>query len=290
MSQYNKKKLMCRCSKCRIKNKNLVIVDSECEDEKYSSCEDLYKLKPKCKCRKCALKTMIGSINIECPKGENGADGKDGTNGINGTNGLNGTNGINGNDGKDGKDGVSSVNLIPFSSGTLINGSLLTIGVPMLLGFGTHTILITNNPNELGGFTIPIPYAGTIQNMQVSVDLQTLIIDLLPEALAPINEFGIQYDFTLIRAPSTPNDGKDHPASSYSDILTTSVQFGYPNTTNLVDGQFRTATALNIGSVAVAAGDRIGIRVSVPNSTNILVIANILQLCLSASLNYVPTP
>src|ERR1700679_1939806 len=78
-------------------------------------------------------------------------------------------------------------------------------------------------PPEAGGFSFPVPYAGTIQDMQVSADLLVASVSL-------INLLGIQYDFTVFRAPSVPTDANAHVPSAYvTTPLTTSVRFGFPN-------------------------------------------------------------
>ena len=45
------------------------------------------------------------------------------------------------------------------------------------MGFGSHTVEVINasgestSPPEAGGFAFPIPFAGTVQNLQISADL-----------------------------------------------------------------------------------------------------------------------
>jgi hypothetical protein len=133
-------------------------------------------------------------------------------------------------------------------------------------------------PPEAGGFSFPIPFAGTVQNLQISVDL-------LVASVVSINTLGLQYDFTVFRAPSAPNNGIDHLASSYvTTALTGSIRFGFPNNV-ITAGTFRTATNINLGSLVVAAGDRIGIRIRTNAATDPSA-ADITQLSFSASLSY----
>ena len=70
--------------------------------------------------------------------------------------------------------------------------------------------------------------------------------------------------------------------------LTSSVTFGGPDNT-IIAGTFYAATNINLGSLPVSAGDRIGIRIrttvaSFPSA------ADITQLSFSASLSYTPSP
>jgi hypothetical protein len=66
------------------------------------------------------------------------------------------------------------------------------------------------------------------------------------------------------------------------------VRFGFPNTI-ITAGTFRTATNKNVGgSLAVAEGDRIGIRIRTLASTDPSA-ADITQLSFSATLSYTRT-
>ncbi|WP_225442811.1 hypothetical protein [Paenibacillus lycopersici] len=155
------------------------------------------------------------------------------------------------------------------------------------MGFGNHTVEVIDGsgestmPPEAGGFAFPIPFAGTIQNLQISADL-------LVASVVSINTLGLQYDFTVFLASSVPNSGIDHSSSPYvTTPLTSSLRFGFPN--NIITaGTFRTATNINLGSLVVAAGDRIGIRVRTLESTDPSA-ADITQLSFSASLSYTPS-
>jgi hypothetical protein len=156
------------------------------------------------------------------------------------------------------------------------------------MGFGSHTVENIDGsgestlPFEAGGFAFPVPFSGTIQNLQVSVDL-------LIASVSSINTLGLQYDFTVFVAPSVPNNGIDHLSSPYlTTSLTTSVRFGFPNTI-VTASTFRTATDINTGSIAVNAGDRIGVRVRTLQSTDPSA-SDVNQLSFSASVSYVPPP
>ncbi|MDR6883776.1 hypothetical protein [Bacillus sp. 3255] len=155
------------------------------------------------------------------------------------------------------------------------------------MGFGNSTVEVIDGsgestmPPEAGGFAFPIPFNGTVQNLQISADL-------LVASVVSINTLGLEYVFTVFRAPSVPNNGIDHISSPYlTTALTSSVRFGFPN--NIITaGTFRTATNLNLGSLNVSAGDRIGIRVRTLASTDPSA-ADITQLSFSASLSYTPS-
>ncbi len=183
---------------------------------------------------------------------------------------------------------LSGGGLIPFSSGIILSGATVVSAAPILIGFGNRTVAVVNGsgestmPPESGGFAFPVPFDGTIENLQISVDL-------LVASVVSINTQGLQYDFTLVRSPSFPNNGIDHLASGYMTTpMTASVRFGFPNSI-VTAGTFRTATASMAGPLAVNAGDRIGIRVRTLQSTDPSA-ADITQLSFSASLSYVPAP
>jgi hypothetical protein len=157
------------------------------------------------------------------------------------------------------------------------------------MGFGNHTVEVVDGsgestmPPEAGGFSFPIPFAGTVQDLQISADL-------LVASVVAINTVGLQYDFTVFLAPSVPNNGIDHLSSSYvTTPLTSSLRFGFPNTV-ITAGTFRTATNINIGGpLLVAAGDRIGIRIRTNPGTDVSA-ADITQLSFSATLSYTRSP
>jgi hypothetical protein len=112
---------------------------------------------------------------------------------------------------------------------------------------------------------------------------------LLVVSVVSINTLGLQYDFEVFRAPSVPNNGIDHLASPYvTTPLASSVRFGFPNTV-ITAGTFRTSTNINTGTLVVAAGDRIGIRVRTLQSTDPSA-ADITQLSFSATFTYTPDP
>ena len=136
-------------------------------------------------------------------------------------------------------------------------------------------------PPDTGGFSFPIPFAGTIQDLQISADL------FVASALS-INTLGLQYDFTVFRAPSVPNNGIDHLSSAYvTTPLTSSIRFGFPNTV-INAGTFRTATNANLVTpLVVAAGDRIGVRIRTSAPTDPSA-ADVTQLSFSATLSYTP--
>lgn len=193
-----------------------------------------------------------------------------------------GTQGPIGPQGASGEGGI-----IPFSTGIILSGATVVSAAPILMGFGSSTVETIDGtgestmPPQSGGFAFPIPFNGTIQNLQISADL-------LVASVVSINTLGLQYDFTVFIAPSVPNDGIDHIASNYiTTPLTSSLVFGFPNNV-ITAGTFRAATNLNLGSFSVFAGDRIGIRIRTLESTDPSA-ADITQLSFSATLSYTPS-
>ncbi len=223
------------------------------------------------------LAGALGAAGLAGATGATGAAGPAGPAGLAGTAGATGATGATGAGG-----------LIPFSTGIILSGATVVSAAPILMGFGSHTVEVidgsgeSTSPPEAGGFAFPIPFAGTIQNLQISVDL-------LVASVVSINTLGLQYDFTVFRAPSVPNNGIDHLSSSYvTTPLTSSVRFGFPNNV-ITAGTFRSATNINVGgSLVVAAGDRIGIRIRTLLSTDPSA-ADITQLSFSATLSYTPS-
>ncbi|AGF85624.1 hypothetical protein QJ854_gp158 [Moumouvirus goulette] len=153
------------------------------------------------------------------------------------------------------------------------------------MGFGNNTVEVINaggestSPPEAGGFAFPIPFPGTIQNLQVSADL-------LVASVASINVTPLTYVYTVFRAPSIPNDGTSHIASPYlTTALSTSVTFGGP-TNPVIAGTFYAASNINtIDSLIVNTGDRIGIRIRTAVGSDPSA-ADITQLSFSATLSY----
>ncbi|MEP6795324.1 MAG: hypothetical protein ABJB16_13425 [Saprospiraceae bacterium] len=182
--------------------------------------------------------------------------------------------------------GADRDQLIPFSTGVIITGATMVSPSPRLMGFGNNTVETIDGlgestmPPEAGGFSFVVPFNGTIKNLEVGTDL-------FVNTPFNINFIGLQYDFTVLVSSSTPNNGIDHPASSYATTsLTTSVRFGFPNT-NIIPATFRAATNINTGSITVNAGDRIGIRIRTLQSTDFSA-SDVTQLSFNASLTYSP--
>ena len=221
-----------------------------------------------------------GATGPAGPRGATGATGATGSTGATGATGSPGTNGATGATGLTGSGG----GLIVFSTGVVLTGATVVSAAPILMGFGNHTVEVIDGsgqstmPPEAGGFAFPIPFSGTIQNLQVSADL-------LVASVASINVTGLQYDFTVFVAPSVPNDGTGHPSSPYvTTPLTTSVRFGGPSAP-VIAGTFYTSTNLNTGALVVNAGDRVGVRVRTLQSADPSA-ADITQLSFSATLSY----
>jgi hypothetical protein len=177
--------------------------------------------------------------------------------------------------------------LIHFSTGPLLNGATVVSAAPILMGFGSSTVAVVDGagestmPAQAGGFSFPVPFDGTIHDLQVSADL-------LVASPVFINTVGLEYDFTVFRAASVPNDGSAHFSSAYVTVpLSSPLRFGFPLSV-VMPGIFYTATNVNAGtSIAVAAGDRIGIRVRTNPATDPSA-SDITQLAFSATLSYTP--
>ena len=225
------------------------------------------------------------------PPGSAGATGATGAVGPAGTPGAAGPPGPVGPAGPAGPAGATGATAagagrIAFSSGIIRSGATVVSMAPVYLGFGSSTVGVVDSsgestsPPEAGGFAFPVHSDGTIANLQVSVDL-------LIASVTSINTVGLEYEFTVFRAPSVANDGIDHLAAPFvTTPLTTSVRFGFPNTLT-PPGALRSATSLSLGTISVTAGDRIGVRVRTLGPTDSSA-TDVTQLSFSASVTYVP--
>ena len=221
-----------------------------------------------------------GSQGIPGSVGATGAPGAVGPTGATGAAGAPGV-GVTGPTGPTGSGGSG---LIVFSSGAVLAGGAVTWYAPVLLGFGNSAVETINVdgqstlPPQAAGFAFPIPFNGTVQNLQISCDL------LVPST-AYINTTPMIYNFTVFSAPSVPNTGTAHLASYYvTTALTTSVTFG----PGLVAGNYYAATNFTPGPLIVNAGDRIGIVVQ-PAISSTAAAADITSLSFSATLSYTAT-
>ena len=174
--------------------------------------------------------------------------------------------------------------LIPFSTGPFLNGASVQSTVPILMGFGSQTVETigpggeSTNPVEVGGFAFTIPHTGMIKSIQISADI-------LVTSIVSINTIPVIYHFTVIRAPSVPNNGICHIASPYlTTPLKSSLTFGGPTNT-VLPGTYYNATNINPGSLAVTAGDRICVQVRTESASDPST-SDINQLSFSASLIY----
>jgi hypothetical protein len=224
-----------------------------------------------------------GSIGPTGPTGSTGPIGPTGSTGPTGPTGPTGLTGPTGPIGFTGPSGISN-GLITFATGVILSGATVVSAAPILMGFGSHAVEVidgggeSTSPPEAGGFAFPIPFAGTVGNLQISTDL-------LVASVASINTIGLQYDFTVYVAPSTPNNGTHHVSSPYvTTPLTSSVVVGFPNG-SVTAGLFYTSTNINTSTLAVAIGDRVGVRVRTLTATDASA-ADITQLTFSASLQY----
>jgi len=175
----------------------------------------------------------------------------------------------------------SSGGLIPFSTGIILSGATVTSAAPILMGFGSHAVEVisggeSTSPPEAGGFAFPIPFSGTLRNLEISCDL-------LLASIATIPTVGLIYDFTVFLAPSSTNLGVAHVASNYVTTgLTGSLTFPIGP---YVAGTFYSATNILGGTLNVFAGDRVGIRIRTRVATDGSA-ADVTQLSFSASLSF----
>lgn len=181
-------------------------------------------------------------------------------------------------------DATTSSALVPFSTGQILNGATMVSSSPVVMGFGSNTRETVDfagestDPPEFAGFSIPIPFDGVIENLQISADL-------LVASVASINSTGLQYDFTVVRASGASNNGVASNASPYlTTPLSSSLQFGFPFRVETA-GTFVTAANFNPTQLAVTAGDRIGIRVRTAPFTDPSA-SDITQLSFSATFTY----
>ena len=227
-----------------------------------------------------------GSTGFTGPTGVAGTATNTGATGPSGSTGFTGPSGPTGFTGFTGPAGPSG-NTVAFASGGIADGSTVTSVAPVLLGFGSSAVETIDGagestvPAEVSGYAFPIPFDGTLQNLQVSADLFAL-------AVASLNTVGLTYNFDVLIAPSTPNNGIDHIAADYATTaLTASVTFGFPNTT-IVISTFRAASNISTGPISVQVGDRVAIRVRTDPTTDASA-ADVGLLSFNASLDYIPS-
>ena len=233
-----------------------------------------------------------------------GERGQQGDRGLMGLQGIPGERGKMGSQGQTGSPGVS-MGIVSFSSGIppieasefLPVNPISLLPIYLLLGPGAVSTLEvvdidgnSTNPTQSGAFSFPVPFDGTIQNLQVSADI-TLVSTVL------INTAPLTYNFVVFSSPNTGNDnGSDQPSSqiAYTDTsLTTSVTFGgnplnpiviLPPATLAYRKSTNITSSLDI--INVTAGTRVGIRVFV--TTDLINLDDLGGLSLSASFNYIP--
>ncbi len=228
---------------------------------------------------------VTGATGVAGATGPTGAQGPQGSTGATGTTGATGATGSTGAVGATGPTGPNARSIV-FSTGQVLNGASVVSAAPILMGFGNHAVETidgngeSTNPIEAGGFSFPVPFSGTIQNLQVSADV-------LVASVTSINTVGLQYDFTVFVNRSGNSGGSFFLSTQYlTTPLTTSVHFG---PAPAFPGGFYAATNINTGSITVNAGDRIGVRVRTLQSTDPSA-SDISQVSFNASVSYVPPP
>ena len=227
----------------------------------------------------------LGSQGFQGAEGPQGFQGLQGFQGPIGFQGF----GLQGLQGFQGAQGDTST-MVAFSTGPALTGSETTAD-SVIMGFGSHLVLddgIAANAAITGGFAFPIGFQGFISGFEVSADLITSLA-----GVTNINDTGLQYDFTVFRAPSVPNDGFSHISAPYEATgVQGNIFFGgaeIPVAVLLTDTNY-TATSLTDPSeiLLVEVGDRIGIVISTPS--DVAASAEVPTISLSSSFFYTPAP
>ncbi|HSW76861.1 MAG TPA: hypothetical protein VLG50_07435 [Candidatus Saccharimonadales bacterium] len=229
--------------------------------KKHNTCHDSsddckYKCDNQC--------TYNKPCKIKCKRGKRGHEG------LRGPTGPTGIAGTAVNTGATGPTGPAVGTLIPFSSGYIISPLAISLTSDLVMGFGSSfspasTLVAT----QMGGYSFPIPFDGTITSMEISADL---IILLAPQPQT------ITYTFTVYVSSSTNNVGTSFVTNAYALTgLTGTLVF-----TMGAAGSY-SASNLIIGALAVSAGDRVGVIVEANNT----LLPNIFgSLAVMASLTY----
>lgn len=147
---------------------------------------------------------------------------------------------------------VSSI--VPFSSGILsVATTPLTPTAPLAMAFGSSSIVPVGVPATLipteTGFAFTAPAAGTLHNLQVSLDSVYALNIAAPVPLT--------FTYTVMRSPCVAGTFSGYVATPLS--ATTTLPAG-PLLSPLVEAP--TECGSNAGSIPLAAGDRITINVT----------------------------
>jgi hypothetical protein len=173
--------------------------------------------------------------------------------------------------------------LIPFSSGIVVPASITTTS-PIVLGFGSNQVIAapglagppaTTSDLMATQFAFSIPAAGTLQNLQVSVDTH----------FAPTTgQASLTYTFTLYVSSSTNGSpGPDLINAYVTTGLSASATFPASTTTTFPTGAYLTASGNGIGPVSVSTADRIVLYIVSNQATTPPAID---QIAFSASVSY----
>lgn len=179
---------------------------------------------------------------------------------------------------------------IPFSASvTGLGDGGFTSAAPIVMSYGN------NVPSGTADVILPsavawvVPFDGVIKDLAVGADLHVVATTEDPAPYL-INTVGYEVDFTVMISPSTPNTGIAHPSVPYAaSTLTSSVRFGFPNTTTVPLNSYWTGTNLNPGLNVVHAGDRVTLQAQTNATTNGTLI-DIDEIQLSGSLFYQRNP
>jgi hypothetical protein len=143
--------------------------------------------------------------------------------------------------------------LIPFSSGVIVPASV-TSASPIVMGFGSNRVIApaaTDFTIMISQYAFTIPVAGTLRDLQVSVDAQYIA----NTALAPL-----RYSFAIITSPcvaTIPPLAAPYTLSS----LVAQADFPAATTTSFPVTQVLASCGHGIGPIVVAAGTRVALRV-----------------------------
>jgi hypothetical protein len=181
---------------------------------------------------------------------------------------------------------------IPFSASLFGKGvSDFTSTSPIVMSYGNIAYFPSTSTDVIlpSGLSWVVPFDGIIKDLAVGADIH---ISPEPEDNPPylINSLGYQVDFTIMISPSSPNNGVAHPSVPYApSTLTSSVRFGFPNTTTVPLDSYWTGTNLNPGMNIVHAGDRVTLRAQTNASTDPTLV-DLTEIQLSGSVYYQRNP
>ena len=195
-----------------------------------------------------------GSSGFSGAQGDKGLQGSRGIQGYSGSQGATGVLGPQGYLGMQGPRGIQGIpigSLIPFSSGIIANSSVTT-SPPVVMGFGSNTVVTTiSSPIMFGQYAFSVPLAGFLSNLQASVDAH-----FAPNTAQDL----LTYTFTILDSPCT---GLTAPTNTYAPtLLSADATFPAVTTITYPAGQYVSTSGNNTSSIPVAQGDRIVLQIT----------------------------